>query len=125
MSNYTWHTSIEPIPKEDLWLNKNSFSFYIEDESWEKIVVPKDFKFDWASVPRLLRILFPKVEPRTIRAACLHDYLFRIKYWYCKSNIIFLLALKIDWVNVIKRYLMFIWVMFWWWYSYYFKKNKN
>ena len=39
------------------------------------ITVPEGFRFDGASVPLLLRPLFPMAHPDYIQAAALHDWL--------------------------------------------------
>lgn len=48
---------------------------------WQKvnrdpIVIPKNFIFDFASVPSFFQRLFPKVGARYDRASCLHDWLY-------------------------------------------------
>lgn len=124
MSSFTTHTSIEP--DKDKWINNRTFTYYLNDSmQWDYIMVPKWFRFDWASIPRLFWIIYPPVEPDTITSACLHDYLFRIKiFWLYKTNLIFLDSLRINWVWKFKRYTMFFWLLCWSWYIRYFKKSK-
>lgn len=44
----------------------------------QRIVVPKGFESDGASVPRLFwRTVFPPTDAHAIRAAILHDYIYR------------------------------------------------
>ena len=52
-------------------------AFDIGWKSWEECV-PVDYDWDGASLPRIFwRILGTPFDPRTMRASCVHDYL----YW--------------------------------------------
>ena len=45
---------------------------------YQDLVVPRGFESDGASVPRFFwRYVFPPGEPRALRAAFLHDYVYR------------------------------------------------
>lgn len=50
------------------------FEYYQETNKESKIIVPKGFKTDLASIPRLLWVAFPK-NGKYQKAAILHDYL--------------------------------------------------
>ncbi len=53
-----------------------------------RITVPAGFKSDGASVPRLFwRIVFPPGDQKALRAAFVHDYLYRThpEYWDKKT----------------------------------------
>lgn len=56
------------------------------DES--KIIVPRGFRTDLASVPRILWSLFPPFGSHT-QAAVVHDYLYRIEYDKKEADLIF------------------------------------
>ena len=105
------NTSIAPLPKEDLWITTAPLSYYFSDTlEWDYIEVPKWFKFNWVTVPRVFWWLIPPVEPRTINCACLHDWLWKNGYWWRKSNAIYFDTLEIMDVRSWKRILMCIWL---------------
>jgi len=58
-----------------------------------------------------------RVEPKTLSAACLHDYLYTDwrRYTLKKTDEIFLESLLVSWVNKYKAIIMYIWVRLWWW----------
>lgn len=121
MSAFTKHSAISPDKEKKQWINRQQFGFWEnEDKTGDYIVVPANFKFDWASVPRLFWVLFPPVEPSTITAACLHDWLYvKKQYGLWKSDALFLKALKADWVFLLKRWAMFLWLKLWSWVVWY------
>ena len=44
----------------------------------ERLLVPRGFESDGASVPRLFwRLVFPTIDPQALRAAIAHDYIYR------------------------------------------------
>lgn len=66
--------SLEPL-KGRLWRLLNTMEY-----RWDGItfVIPPNFIFDGASIPRFARILIPKNGVK-LYAACFHDYLYRFK----------------------------------------------
>jgi hypothetical protein len=68
--------------------------------------VPKGFKSDLATIPRILRWLFP-VNGRHRKAAILHDHLGRTGHSRSKANKLFLEAMKADRVPTWQRYPLF------------------
>lgn len=54
-------------------------------ERSRSIEVPKNFIFDFASVPKLFWQLFPKQGMRYDRASCLHDWLYVTEYFTRKE----------------------------------------
>jgi len=123
MSQFTKFNAIRPIPKENLWITTEELVFYENDDlTWEKYIVPVGFKFDWASIPRILWVLFAPVEPKTISSAALHDFLVRTKIcWYRKTNCLFYKALRTsNWI--LKSSIFYIWVTLGTWIFYYFRK---
>ena len=52
----------------------------LEDLRWGNITVPAGFESDGASVPRFFwRAVFPPGDSQALRAAFLHDYIYRKK----------------------------------------------
>lgn len=44
----------------------------------ERVCVPRGFESDGASVPRMFwRLVFPTIDPKALRAAIAHDYIYR------------------------------------------------
>jgi hypothetical protein len=123
MSAFTQFTSIQPLPKEKKWITTAPLTYRVGSEySNEIITVPAWYEFDWASVPMLFWWFLQRVEPDTIAAACLHDYLYtewRI-YTLRETDYIFLEALCCT-TNRLKAYIMWLWVRMWgrlYWYKF-------
>lgn len=71
------------------------------------ITVPKGFKTDFASIPRMARPIFTGHD-RTRKAAVIHDYLYRQKVGDRKTaDRIFLRAMNESGVPAWKRYAMY------------------
>ncbi len=91
---------------------------YIDRNRDIQITVPKDFIFDFASVPRLLTNIFPKSGARYDRASCLHDWLYATKRFSRKiSDQIFFEAMLSDRVPKWKAKLMYFGVRIGGWYA--------
>lgn len=123
MSNFTSPGII--VTKEsdgtNLWRLNETLEFYIDVPGGNTVIVPKGFRTDFASVPRIFWGIFPPATGRYIRAAVVHDYLTtggvivdkRIKYDDGKTvnfktaNKIFLNAMKASGVNSVQRYILF------------------
>ena len=58
------------------WRVYSAFSYYVGDETGERIVVPGGFETDGASIPRLLWWLYSPWGSYA-KAAVIHDYLYR------------------------------------------------
>jgi len=54
-----------------------TFQYTVNGGSGFSIVVPKGFKTDFASIPRLFWRIFPPVGPYS-KAAVIHDYLYQL-----------------------------------------------
>lgn len=122
MSSFTENTSIQPLPKDNKWITVKPFTYYVDIEWVEEITVPAWYEFDWASIPMLFWMFVQRVEPQTISAACLHDYLYTNwrRYNRKKTDKIFRESLIVAWCSIIKSYIMWIWVRLWWrlyWYK--------
>ena len=99
----------------DKWENTQGFRFYHDDDKkWNFDYVPAWFIFDWCSIP--ICLFWQKIEPKTLTSCCYHDWLFRDKpYWFFRSNYLFLVAMRVDWVPTRKKLRYYMWVnMFWW-----------
>lgn len=109
MSSFTEHTAIQPHKWS--WINTKNFRYYLSDEEQgEYIEIEPWFEFNGCSIP--FCVFWQRVEPDTITACCIHDWLFKTRqYSFLESNLIFFNALKISWVSWFKRYRYFLWVM--------------
>ena len=77
MSAFTENLIVSPLPNGKTWVLRKDFSYDVGEEgSGETIRVPAGFITDFASVPRLFWICFPKWG-KYGNAAVIHDYL----YW--------------------------------------------
>lgn len=122
MSYFTQFTSIQPIPKSNKWVTTQELIYCVGSEwSNEKIIVPVGYEFDGASVPRLFGILLQSVEPSTINAACVHDFIYtdlKNRYTLAQADYIFFEALKTT-NSTIKSWFMYIGVRLWGWLYWY------
>jgi len=77
MSAFTENLIVSPLPDGKTWVLRKAFSYDVGEEgSGETICVPAGFLTDFASVPRVFWIFFPKWG-KYGNAAVIHDYL----YW--------------------------------------------
>lgn len=98
-------------------LKDYSFDVWYEGSS-EKMVVPKWFMFEGASIPRIFRTLVG--HPMTIkvlRAALIHDWLYITKKSSRKyADDVFYESMIISWVSKRKALLFYYMVRIFWWY---------
>lgn len=81
----------------------------LEDFSLYNITVPKGFITDGASVPRFLWFVGCPMQKSTLRAAILHDYLYKSKeVSKMEADWLFLLTMKYDGVGFIKRNIYYL-----------------
>jgi len=111
MGHITGTVAITPLPKEDIWITDEAFSYIFEDMGI-RTTIPKGFRTDGASIPRLFwRIIGHPFEPKVARAAVVHDYLYSKECDLVmdrkKADRAFRNILKSDGVGVIKRNLMY------------------
>lgn len=122
MSAFTTFTSIQPLPKEKKWITTAPLVYRVwSEDSDEIITVPAGYEFDGASVPMIFGWFIQRVEPDTIAAACLHDYLYTDgrRYTLSKSDYIFFEALCCT-TSKWKAFIMRLWVKMWgriYWYK--------
>jgi len=109
MSAFTTPLIVSPCSNGRDWLLKKSFTYHIGSKfSRHYVRVPKGFKTDFASVPRIFFFL-PDWATYS-KAPVLHDWLFRSKQITGKpitrkrADDIFLEAMLVDWRNHRSRY---------------------
>ena len=70
---------VKPLPKQNLYELVEPLVFWIVyDDDYSRCEVPAGFVFDGASVPRFFwRVVSTPFQPKVMRAACIHDYLYR------------------------------------------------
>lgn len=94
------------IGQDNIWQLKEPLVW--KEINKEQIIVPKNFIFDFASVPRLFAGFIPKVGYKYDRASCLHDWLYMTQLHGRKEcDEIFLKAMKTEKVSWWKRNIMY------------------
>lgn len=79
MSSFTKPLTVTQLDA-DLWKIENSFEYYLDKDASCKVIIPKGFETDFASVPRLFWIFFPPSSGKYVQAAVIHDYLYEGGY---------------------------------------------
>ena len=100
------------------WIVEDPFVWYIDylDHSKWEILVPKGYKTDFWTIPRILRPIF---NPTAHLAYVLHDYIYENKTYSRKdSDIILSQALIAEWMNRIGVLLVWLWVRAFGWLYY-------
>lgn len=90
----------------DTWVVMEDAFMYLSDKT--SITIPKGFKTDLASVPRILWPLLPPFGKYN-RAAIAHDFLYRNKMYnrrFCDYQLFFLS--REDKTNIITSYILYI-----------------
>lgn len=88
-----------PIPRSTKapWLEPSAnkieltkdFVFRVQDPKTgvdEVVVVPKGYRSDWSSIPRLLWFVYPPNYSEAREGAIAHDYLYSHLHWYYKKK---------------------------------------
>ncbi len=117
---------ISPLPwTERKWVLLSNFFYTIKSQGKPiRLKIPKGFKFDGASVPRLFHIISAPMATDSIIAALVHDWLFHTKQLsLCESNEVFNEVLILCNCWNAKRIIMFLWLKAWSWYVRYFSKE--
>lgn len=102
MSLFTEFTSVR-LPDKDSTLFTLTEPLYYErgfKGSWKWIVVPKWFQTDFASIPWIMQVAWKPYDPRWVKSAIIHDYLWSIAYTledYQEANDIFFEAMWVEW----------------------------
>jgi len=116
MSSFTTKLVLEYLPKRNLWKTRRELIYFVGEEySEDRIVVPRGFLTDLASVPWPASMLIPK-SGRFNSAAVLHDWLYtEQKRSRLECDNIFLEAMQVLEVNWFKRNIMHRAVRMWGW----------
>ena len=110
MSSFTSPLVVKHLDGEK-WEVMRKFTYHVGNKtSKEMITVPVGFITDFASIPRTCWSLIGSPTGKYGKAAVLHDYLYRRlqrKYSRKQSDDIFLEAMKISKVGMIRRYTIY------------------
>lgn len=111
---------------------REPFEWLIDYKDWNSwyVIVPKWFKTDLNSIPKIFRSIFDTDKVSWI----LHDYLYRYKKitfwnnltwvtykkcWFFYANWIYYKALRVEWTSRLEAILQFLWLCLWGWYTYF------
>lgn len=127
MSVFTENLIVSPLPNGKTWVLRRDFSYDVgEENSGETIQVPAGFITDFASVPRVLWVLFPRWG-KYGNAAVVHDYLYWMQqdeYRRKRADEIFLEGMRDALgVGAMKAYTLYLSVRAGGWAAW--KKNKE
>jgi len=102
---------VSPLPEHDMYVLQETLLFRIGRALYR---VPKGFVFDGASIPRVFHsMLTTPYDPNVLRAACIHDYLYRVHEIGKKaSDRAFRAVLRLDLVGETQAMLMYTAVRF-------------
>ena len=108
MSSFTDKLHLIYYPKRNTWKTGRAFTYFVGEEySEDKIVVPKGFETDLASVPWPASMLIPK-SGKYNQAAVLHDWLYNQQERpRAECDKIFLEAMEVVGVSLAKRRIMY------------------
>lgn len=114
MSSFTDELTLTYLPGPNKWRTDRQFTYFVGTKiSGIKIVVPKGFVTDLASVPWPASMLIPK-SGRFNQSAVLHDFLYSKRgkvnnreYSRAKCDLIFLEAMQVLGVHWFKRKIMY------------------
>ena len=114
MSSFTDKLHLVYYPKKNIWKTGRDFLYFVGEEyGKEKILVPKGFETDLASVPWPASMFIPKAGQYN-QAAVLHDYLYsrlgvleEKTYSRAECDMIFLEAMEVIGVPKWKRLIMY------------------
>jgi hypothetical protein len=120
MSKFTQALIVTPLDDGQNWVVLGEFGYDVgEEDSGDTIMVERGFVTDFASIPRLLWVIFPKWG-KYGNAAVIHDWLYWVQTRSRKeSDAIMLEAMGILRVSKITRHLIYraVRVFGWWaWY---------
>jgi len=129
MSSFTDKLHLIYYPKKNTWKTARAFTYFVGEEySEDRIVVPKGFETDLASVPWPASMLIPK-SGKYNPAAVLHDYICSTQERpRAECDRIFLEAMEVVGVPLVKRRIMYRAVrMFGWisWRNHSYKNEKR
>ena len=122
MSSFTepLFVTIDNNPKKPFVLQKKFVYHVGKINSGHNIVVEKGFRTDFASIPRIFRIVFDRIGTHS-KAAMVHDKLYDSKITSRKrADDIFFEAMCVYNVNVIKKWVFYLSVRSFGWIVWYF-----
>lgn len=114
---------LKKLPNSDYFEVRDEFNWWLDyDNKTHNIIIPKGFKSNFWSIPRLLRIFF---NPTKYISYILHDYLYSHPMLYTRkeADLILLEALNVEWASTLEKVLIYFWVRIWGWIFY--KKIKE
>lgn len=85
MSSFTKPLIVEVENDGKHYTLVEEFEYYRTDNPYDKIIIPKGFRTDFATIPRLFQAILPPTGTRKNsygKAAVLHDYLYDKKCLY-------------------------------------------
>lgn len=113
MSSFTKPLIVEVSDNGKNFIVREQFTYYRENNEQEVLCVPKGFKTDFCSIPRIFWTIYPPLgggTKRTSYGKCgvLHDAAYQFK-WYSRKECdkLFLEAMKCMGVGYITRYLFY------------------
>ncbi|MHC4643962.1 MAG: DUF1353 domain-containing protein [Planctomycetota bacterium] len=97
---------VSPLPGCDMYVLYKPLHFKVGKALF---IVPRGFVFDGASIPKMFHsILTTPYDPNVLRAACIHDYLYRVHEIGKKaSDRAFRAVLRLDGVDETQAMLMY------------------
>lgn len=82
MSSFTSELIVEPLEDGKTWILKRPFTYHVGSKySKDYVKVPRGFKTDFASVPKIFTLMLPSWA-KFQKSAVLHDYLYRWQGYY-------------------------------------------
>lgn len=113
MSKFTRPLIVSPLPDGRRWVLREEFSYDIGYEgSGKSIIVPVGFITDFASIPRLFWMIYPKWG-KYGNAAVVHDYLYWEHFFSRKrTDKIFLEGMEVLGVSKFDRGVIYNFVKF-------------
>lgn len=108
MSSFTEGLYTEMYPDGEKFRLLEPFSYYLEDDNDNVITVPANYVTDFASIPRSLTWLIPKMGKHS-KASLIHDYLYDNPQMLTRKECdkIFLEAMKVSGVKYRYRMAMY------------------
>jgi len=107
---------ISPTWKNEWVLNQDFIYYRWAKGSKNNITIPKDFVFNWASLPRVFYIIGTPMATDTLIWALLHDYAYHKQTMTRKqADELFNEVMILTKVWTIKRCIYYLGVRIWWW----------
>lgn len=111
---------LKKLPNSDLFEVRQEFIWYLDySTKKEYVVIPRWFRTNFWSIPRILRFLF---NPVKYISYLLHDYWYSKNAFICiweyeardftreEADLILLEALNVEWAWTIEKFCIYFWV---------------